>query len=58
MRKLDEQWLIYRNACYPKGIPVAQEQECRQAFFAGCLVVLKFAVESCDALQKKKPRNN
>lgn len=47
---LESQWIIYRDACYPVGLPKNQEIETRQAFFSGCLVVLKFAVESSQAM--------
>ncbi len=50
---LENQWKVYRDACYPPGkitIDTVQESETRQAFFAGCLVVLKLAVESSDGL--------
>lgn len=49
MRTLEKRWIEYRDACYPpKNGPMnkIQETETRQAFFAGCLVVLKHAVES------------
>lgn len=49
MKTLESQWTQYRDACYPPKngpLPQGQETELRQTFFAGCLVVLKFAVES------------
>lgn len=51
MTALEQQWKTYRNACYGPGpIPTLQESETRQAFYAGCLVVLKLAVESVAGL--------
>lgn len=54
---LESQWKIYRDACYPAKngpLPPQQEIETRQAFFAGCLVVLKFAVESSANLPEEQ----
>jgi hypothetical protein len=57
MNTLQSQWEIYRDACYPpKNGPLhpMQETETRQAFFAGCLVVLKFATESAANLPQEQ----
>lgn len=57
MNTLESQWKEYRDACYPpkngKLLP-RQETETRQAFFAGCLVVLKHAVESSQDLPEEQ----
>lgn len=57
MNTLESQWEIYRDACYPpkngKLAPI-QEIETRQAFFAGCLVVLKIASESSANLTEEQ----
>ena len=45
---LEEQWIQYRNACYPpKNGPISklQETETRQAFFAGCLVAINVVAD-------------
>jgi hypothetical protein len=47
---LEDQWRIYRNACYPAGLPPLQETETRQAFFAGCLLVLEFSTTASQGL--------
>lgn len=47
---LEQQWLKYRNACYPNGIPSLQESEIRQAFFAASMVVLCDVFESVNKL--------
>ena len=57
MKTLESQWEIYRDACYPKKngkLDPVQEIETRQAFFAGCLVVLKFATESSQNLPEEQ----
>jgi len=54
---LESQWLEYRDACYPPKngkLDRQQEVETRQAFFAGCLVVLKFAVEGSASLPEEQ----
>lgn len=61
MNTLESQWQIYKNACYPaKNGPLSpqQEIETRQAFFAGCLVVLKFATESSESLPEEQAYRN
>lgn len=58
---IEEQWRVYRDACYPpsKGaISDQQEIECRQAFFAGVLLALKIAVESSIALSEEAAFKN
>lgn len=50
MKTLQDQWREYRDACYPSGLPAAQNIECHQAFFAGALVVLKLATERAEGL--------
>jgi hypothetical protein len=58
---LESQWQEYRDACYPTKngpLPQFQETETRQAFFAGCLVVLKFAVESSKNLSEEEAFKN
>lgn len=58
---LESQWQIYRDACYPAQngpLPLQQEIETRQAFFAGCLVVLKFATESSQNLPEEAAYKN
>jgi hypothetical protein len=60
MTTLESQWLQYRDACYPPKngkLELQQEIETRQAFFAGCLVVLKFAVESSQNLPEEQAFN-
>lgn len=55
MKNLESQWIVYRDACYPPKngkLDVLQETEIRQAFFAGCLVVLGFSVESARNLSE------
>lgn len=57
MNTLEQQWIIYRDACYPKskgGPHPIQETETRQAYFAGCLTVLKFSVEAADKMTEEK----
>ncbi len=49
-KTLHDEWVQYRNACYPCGVPKAQEIECHQAFFAGALVVLKLATDNAHGL--------
>lgn len=56
MKTLEMQWQEYRDACYPASmgkLSPHQETETRQAFFAGCLVVLKLAVERADGLSEE-----
>lgn len=50
MKTLQDEWKEYRDACYPTGIPIEQNIECHQAFFAGALVVLKLAVERAEGM--------
>lgn len=56
MNTLESEWLRYRDACYPEKAKISktQEIETRQAFFAGCLVVLKTAVEGAMKLSEKE----
>lgn len=57
MNKLEDQWIIYRDACYPKHkgeLSKHQETETRQAFFAGCLVVLEFATKTAQSLPEEQ----
>jgi len=35
MKTLQDLWKAYRDACYPKDLPAAQNRECHQAFMAG-----------------------
>lgn len=61
MSDLESQWITYRNACYPPSkikLNALQESETRQAFFAGCLVVLAFAVESSAKLEPEAAYQN
>jgi hypothetical protein len=61
MMTLESQWKVYRDACYPAkngALDPLQESETRQAFFAGCLTVLKFAVESSANLPEEQAYNN
>ena len=54
MKTLEQQWIEYRDACYPGGLTnQTQHIETRQAFFAGALVVLKLAVERADGLSEE-----
>jgi len=57
MNTLEQQWIIYRDAVYPKsqgGPDPIQEIETRQAYFAGCLTVLKFAVEASSEMPEEQ----
>jgi hypothetical protein len=54
---LEDQWKIYRDACYPPQngkLDALQETETRQAFFAGCLVVLQLATESSQDMPEEQ----
>jgi hypothetical protein len=49
MTTLEKEWVIYRDACYPPLSPdgplsAIQERETRQAFFAGCFLILNVAI--------------
>ena len=44
MKTLQDDWKIYRDACYPKGCSAIQNKECHQAFFAGALMALNASV--------------
>lgn len=47
MKTLEDQWRQYRDAVYPaKNWPLDkfQETETRQAYFAGCLTFMTFAM--------------
>lgn len=54
MKALEKEWIKYRDACYPEGLPKFQETETRQAFYAGCLVVLKTAVEGIQSKSEEQ----
>lgn len=56
MKTLQDEWSSYRDACYPEGLPADQNRECHQAFFAGCLVVLKFATDASADLPEAEAR--
>lgn len=58
MRNLEDEWNEYRNACYPQGLSQVQHIECRQAFFAGALVVLKLAMERAEGLSEQAAYNS
>ena len=42
-RTLADEWKIYRDRLWPKGMPAAQNKELHQAFYAGALVALENA---------------
>ena len=57
MNILESQWRIYRDACYPPKagkLDTRQESETRQAFYAGCIVALKFATESAQGMPEEQ----
>lgn len=46
MSALEKEWRLYRDACYADGpISAVQATETRQAFYAGCLVMLHLVLQ-------------
>lgn len=50
---LQEEWKIYRDLVYPKGISGTQNRETHQAFFAGAFVMTK-AMEAASELPEQE----
>lgn len=46
MKTLQQEWLKYKESCYPEGITETQNRECHQAFFSGALTAMNLVVEA------------
>ena len=40
MRSINDEWRLYRDQVYPKGVPANQNRECHRAFMAGAHAAL------------------
>ena len=40
MKTLEQEWIQYRNACYPGKVGELQLAETRQAFYSGCFIAI------------------
>ena len=44
MKNIYNEWVKYKETCYPNGMTRQQELECYQAFIASSLATLKLAL--------------